>query len=154
MEAVQKALIDSHKQNAKRRFYPLIFLGILGLVAIVASFAGIGSEQQQVVMQAVGAFLIMAALILAVAVNKQLKRRKKALELFGQQPSVLERVHFTLANKRKKQYTVMLRLATVRAYFKLPEGQFLQVQEYFLETFPDITPTTLKRKMERKAKSA
>jgi hypothetical protein len=151
-ERILHLLILASKRTRLRLLLPLAILGAIGIVGLMASLLVAMPDDARILLQAVSAFIAISAFLLMVYVRSQLGKRLYMVSQLGRQPALLKRVHFEPLDSKAtgRRFRVLLHLQSGRIYFVLPEAQFMEVQAYMVAHFPDITPTTLLRKLARK----
>ncbi|MFO0484177.1 MAG: hypothetical protein ACK51A_00780 [Sphingobacteriia bacterium] len=146
-----------YRRRARRHYRQLWSLAITAAIVMGLSFwpALWPGGWVQVIARSVAGFLVLAAFILMWAVHYHNRRRQRLLQLLGTQPHSLRRIHFELKQRRKQAgrvrllFRVQLHLdGGLHAYYAVEERPFRQLQAYFLASYPDITPTTLKRQLD------
>jgi hypothetical protein len=145
-------LILASKRTRLRLLLPLAMMGAVGIAGLMASLLITLPDDARILLQAVSAFVAISAFLLIVYVRSQLGKRLHMVSLLGNEPALLRRVHFEPLDSKAtgRRFRVLLHLQSGRIYFVLPEAQFMEVQAYMVAHFPDITPTTLMRKLARK----
>lgn len=152
-ESVLGVLSHHSVLGTRRMLLLLAAAGIGGAAALATSYAMDLQRKPELILRYGGLFVLIAAVVLATIVLRKAARRRRVLQLLRARPEGLQRIHFELyqrGSRGSRRFLVQLHIASATGYYLLPEADFMQVQDYFLAHYPAITPTTLKRKLEKK----